>query len=138
MTLRAAIQAAKRGQIPLSGRVLAFCMLFATPVLAGFNEGDSFGPSGLEMLVIGAFGVVTLPVGALLTYAGLEILFRAVLWFFGACLAVLAVAGLILAGELALILVLGVALLAVPAAGFFLLGGMLGRWARRRKQERTA
>ena len=138
MTLRAAIQAAKRGQIPLSGRVLAFCMLFATPVLAGFNEGDSFGPSGLEMLAVAGFGLVTLPVGALMTYAGLETLFKGVLWFFGALLALLLVAGVVLAGQLALVLVIAVALLAVPAAGFFLLGGMLGRWARRRKQERTA
>ncbi|WP_415921091.1 hypothetical protein [Tateyamaria sp. SN6-1] len=113
--------------------LVAAAICVARPVLAGFNEGDSFGPSGLEMLAIGSVGLIGLPVGALVTFAGLEGLFRAALWLCAGLLAVLCVAGVLLAGELALILVLFAAMLAVPAMISFFVGGLLGRALRQRR-----
>lgn len=107
----------------------------ATPVLAGFNEGDGFGPSSLEVLVLGAFGLIAFPFGALLTFAGLDGLFKATLIVCGVLLLALVAIGLVLAGQLALVLVLLVAIVLVPAAISFFLGGLLGRAVRRRRGE---
>ncbi|WP_299687628.1 hypothetical protein [uncultured Tateyamaria sp.] len=110
----------------------------ATPALAGFNEGDSFGPSTSELLALGALGLIALPVGALLTFSGLERLFRAVFWFLAFCLALLVVAGAMLAGQLVAILVLIAGVVAIPAVAFFYLGGLLGRIARRKRTKVAA
>ncbi|MEL6618592.1 MAG: hypothetical protein AAFP16_06930 [Pseudomonadota bacterium] len=104
-----------------------------TSVLAGFNEGDSIGPSGLEFLFFAAIGLIALPIGALFTFTGLERLFTALLWLLGFCLLGLAIAGIAFAGQFAVLLVIIVAGLAVPAAAFYWIGGLLGRAARRRK-----
>ena len=124
---------AKGGGVKRMQRVLTSAALasLATPVLAGFNEGDSFGPSGLEVLVLGAFGLIALPFGAVLTFAGLDALFRATLVVCGVLLLALVAIAVVLAGQFALVVVLLAAIVLVPAAVSFFVGGLLGRAARR-------
>ena len=113
---------------------LAFAVaMSAPPAMAGFNEGTGFGPSGFEMLFLAAFGLVTLPVGALLTYFRLETVFKAGLWLFGLCALAIVVAGVLLAGQLAMILVVMAAGIILPAFAFYFLGGILGRAVLKRR-----
>ena len=64
--------------------IWALCV--GAPAFAGFNEGDSIGPSGLELLVVAAFGVVAAPLGFLLTFFGAERVYKVLMWLLVLCL----------------------------------------------------